>query len=177
MELCINYWLEAISAEVIIGGASMGADLTQEQIDKMVKSCLSGKYEYMNEDEDLCDIVAELDAKKRLEGDYDYETRSNILDENVCIHFCYPNEVVEKAYELRRPLSRLEVTYYKGEKRTEFLKDDHERVMDPNGIGLLAQFDIITRHKKRPLEYFCNEAEYRLYLATLYDIAQLDEAV
>ena len=177
MELTTNYWLQTVSSDILIEEASMGAELTQAYFDEMLKSCLSGKYEYMNEDEDLRYIVAELDARKRFEGEYDWETGRNYLDDKLRILFCYPDEVVDKAYEQRRPLSKQEVTYYKGDARPEFHEDDHERVMRPEQIALLAQFDIITRHKKCPLEYFCNEAEYRLYLATLYDIAQLDEAV
>ena len=66
-------------------------------------------------------------------------------------------------------------TYYKGDGRVECPEDDYKYVKDIDTIVNYAQFDVMTRQKKRERYEFNNDAEYRLYLITLYDYAQLDE--
>ena len=75
----------------------------------------------------------------------------------------------------RKRLTREEIAYYKGDGRVECPEDDYKYVKDIDTIVNYAQFDVMTRQKKRERYEFNNDAEYRLYLITLYDYAQLDE--
>lgn len=139
----------------------LSIDVTEEFFNMALASYRTGKYEYMNEDEKLQTDVSELTGLVRV-----FEE----LDESTEVLLEYMEEVKN-----RKRLTREEIAYYKGDGRVECPEDDYKYVKDIDTIVNYAQFDVMTRQKKRERYEFNNDAEYRLYLVTLYDYAQLDE--
>ena len=175
MEYTINYWVKHIRTEVFTDGLNMGAEVTDEQAARMLASYQSGKFEYMNDDETLQDILAPWEKEERAKGYTDSMTDLPLINDEMALIFEYPDEIRKMAFDQRKPLTREEISYYEGDRRVECPEDDYKQVAIPDEIAKKAEFDVVTRRKKRPREDFVNDAEYRLYLVTLYDIAQLDE--
>ena len=175
MEYTIYYWVKHIKTEVFIDGLNMGAEVTEEQIARMLASYQSGYFEYMSDDESLKDILTPWEKEEREKGYTDSMTELPLINDEMALLFEYPDEIRKLAFDQRKPLTKEEIAYYKGEVRVECLEDDYNQVGLPDDIAKKAEFDVVTRRKKRPREEFVNDAEYRLYLVTLYDIAQLDD--
>ena len=93
MEMTINYWVKHIRTEVLTDGLNMGAEVTEEQFARMKASYQSGRYEYMNDDESLADILAPWDAEERTKGYTDYETGIPLMNAEMALVFEYPEEV------------------------------------------------------------------------------------
>lgn len=72
MEYLFEYKVSVPSSEIIIADSCTSFELTKEQYKKVKKSQRSGKYEYMDQDPDLKDIVqlayqAAVEEEKREE--------------------------------------------------------------------------------------------------------------
>lgn len=151
--------------KVVDGKMEALPDLEMEMWEDLFNMALAsfrtGNYKYMNEDKRFAEYVSGL---------AEYVRCLEELDEDVEIRFEYPEEV-----QNRKRLTKEEIAYYKGDGRIECPEDDYKYVDDVDLIVNRAQYDVLTRQKKRSRFGFANDAEYRLYLITLYDYAQLDE--
>lgn len=63
--------------------------------------------------------------------------------------------------------------YMSGCEGLKFTGDDADNVDNDaiDAIPKLAQSDVIAGEKKKERSYFKNEAEYKLYLLSVYDVA------
>lgn len=175
---------------------TLETEVEEEDFQLLLASYRTGKFTNMNQDEKLKVLVAGLDETLRLfedipgypdnnEGVYlDTDVRNNMFHDDtaqVLEAYEFANAVMEVVLEYpdevknRKPLTREEIAYYKGETHVVCGDEDYKLVDDIDRIVNAAQFDVFTRQEKREEYQFRNEAEYRLYLALLYDYAALEE--
>lgn len=94
-EYTFAYDVDALRANVNIGSASCGAELTDEQLARVRESLKSGKYRFLEEDHRLFDVwKLAYDAAIRVEKQTEYGSEVGKLV--FPIRFSYPLELLEE---------------------------------------------------------------------------------